>query len=93
METFTLVAWFVLMGPHGGDFADMRVPGLMETERKMRAKEFAATPRIEGAYCAIEGQPAPAWTPPISFTLVTSIYLGGRPARAYPHTWPQRGSV
>ena len=65
METFTLVAWFVLCEPRGGDFADMRVPGLMEAECKMRAKEFAAPrPRIGGAYFVIEGWPEPVWTRP-----------------------------
>jgi hypothetical protein len=35
METFTLIVWFVIMGPHSGDFADLRVPGLTEAECKM----------------------------------------------------------
>ena len=42
METFVLIAWFVIMGPHGGDPANMRVPVLTEAECKMRAKEIAA---------------------------------------------------
>jgi hypothetical protein len=60
METFVLIAWFALWGPHGGDVVDMRVPGLSWAECKARAREFAQPrPLIGGAYCAAD-RPEPA---------------------------------
>ena len=69
METFALVAMFWLMGAHGGDFVDMRVPSPTETACKARAREFQRP--YGSARCEIEGRPE-------TFTLVVWHHAGMR---------------
>ncbi len=74
-KPFTLVVWLWLMDAPFGTSREARTPGLSEDECKAAAK--LVQPPQGRAHCVLEGRPEPAWTPPASYTLNGSIYIGG----------------
>jgi hypothetical protein len=93
MDTFTLVVilWLAPDEPWGWGDREARTPGLGLAECMAAAK--LVKPPQGRARCYLEGRPDPAWTTPASFTLSTSIYVGGGRHERTRHTGPERECV